>query len=160
MAKNPLVGKTIAQMFLADDQGAIRFVLSDGSEIKARCDGDCCSHTWIEDVINPKAAIGSEVLSVDDLDLPEEFRLATKTEHYEEEMAYYAFVIDTAKGRCTLAYRNSSNGYYGGSLSWDGDYHYGGVHAQNNSSEVWRAVAESAADAERAVTPAASEAPK
>ena len=138
---HPLVGQTITAIYLADDQGAIKFVLNDGREIVARADGDCCSHTWIEDVIAPEAAIGAEVMRAEDIDLPEEFTQPTKTDHYEDEMSYYGFVIETAKGRCTLAYRNSSNGYYGGDLSWPGDHFYGGVFGQNNSKKEWQLVA-------------------
>ena len=139
---NPLIGQTIEAILLADDRAAIKFVLSGGREVVARCDGDCCSHTWIEDVINPEAALGSPVVSAHDVDLPEDLRLPTKTDNYEEEMAYYGFVVDTAKGRFTIAYRNSSNGYYGGSLIWPGAYYYGGVNGQNESSERWRAIEE------------------
>lgn len=141
---NALVGKTITNIFLAADKGAIKFVLSDGSEVIARCDGDCCSQTWIEDVINPEFAIGAEVMKAEDIDLPEEFCTKTKTDYYEEEMQYYGFLIETSKGRFTLAYRNSSNGYYGGSLVWwPGDEEwrfYGGVHGQNVSNEEWEEV--------------------
>lgn len=138
----PLIGKTITAVYLAEDDEAIRFDLSDGTSVVARTDGDCCSHTWIEDVIGAEALIGAPVIRAEDVDLPEELRAATKKpDHYEEEMQYYGFVLDTQNGRCTIAYRNSSNGYYGGSLSWPGEYHYGGVHGQNVSAEKWRQIA-------------------
>jgi hypothetical protein len=143
MSNNILVGKTIKKIFLADDRKAIKFVLDNNDSIIARCDGDCCSHTWIEDLINPENAIDSEVLSADDIDLPEEFQNKTKTDNYEEEMLYYGFAIVTNKGKFTIAYRNSSNGYYGGNLSWpDNEYYYGGVHGQNISKENWVEVIE------------------
>lgn len=147
MSTNPLVGKVITDIQIAADLEAIRFVLADGEAIVAHCDVDCCSHTWIEDVLDPSAVIGSEVLRADDIDLPEEFHTPTKTDNGEEEMRYYGFLIETAKGRCTLAYRNSSNGYYGGNLSWPGDYHYGGVFGQNRSGEKWTSVIEGEAKA-------------
>jgi hypothetical protein len=139
--QNCLIGKVIASIELAEDRGAIKFVLDDGSEIIARCDGDCCSNTWIEDLINPEAAIGP-VLKAENIGLPEEFQQPTKHEgFYEEEMQYYGFLIETPNGRCTIAYRNSSNGYYGGSLVWPSDdYFYGGVFGQNNSNEKWEKV--------------------
>lgn len=144
---NPLVGKVITNIDLANDRMAIRFSLNDGTEVIARCDADCCSQTWIEDVLNPDAAIGSEVVNAFSLELPEEFQTPTKTENYEEEMQYYGFAIETAKGRFTLAYRNSSNGYYGGWLSWpekasQHSKHYGGVYGQNNSAEEWKPIQE------------------
>ena len=53
------------------------------------------------------------------LDLPPELCGPTSTLHDEDVMQYYGTVIDTLKGRCTIAFRNSSNGYYGGNLSWN-----------------------------------------
>jgi hypothetical protein len=137
MSDNVLRGKTIAAIWTASDKEAIRFDLADGESVVANCYGDCCSHTWIEDVIEPDAAIGAEVLSADDIELPEHMQQPTKTENYEEEMSYYGFAITTSKGRCTIAYRNSSNGYYGGSLAWPGEYYYGGVSGQNNTAGEW-----------------------
>jgi hypothetical protein len=117
---NVLVGKVIKEILLSEDNCSIKFMCEDGS-ITADCYGDCCSHTWIEDVINPDAALGL-VLKAEDIELPEAFQQPTKTSNFEEEMAYYGFAIETAKGRCVIAYRNSSNGYYGGNLCWPGDY--------------------------------------
>jgi hypothetical protein len=135
-----LVGKVLRDVLLAKDQQAIKFVLADGSEIIARCDVDCCSSTWIEDVNNPEFAVGSEIVSAVDIDMPEGW-MARPTKHddrYEEEMEYYGFKITTAKGVCTIEYRNSSNGYYGGNLSWPGEYYYGGVYEQNESKGEWQ----------------------
>jgi hypothetical protein len=147
---NILVGKTLKDILVTTDQQAIKFVLADGGEIVALCDGDCCSNTWIEEVTNPEFAIGAEILDAVDIDMPDSWVGApTKhEEHYEEEMAYYGFKITTAKGVCTIEYRNSSNGYYGGSLTWPGEYHYGGVYEQNYANEDWRSLS-AAPDAER-----------
>lgn len=151
MTINSLVGKTVVEVFLADDQEAIKFdVIQDNTNatifsIIARCDGDCCSHTWIEDVINPEVLIGSPVLSVEDLELPTELCGKTKLDsdsYYEEEMQYYGCAVKTDKGTCTIGYRNSSNGYYGGNLVWpNDDYYYGGVFGQNMSNEKWVKIA-------------------
>lgn len=113
-----LEGKIIKEIELADHQESIKFVLDSGRVIEADCWGDCCSHTWIEDVINPELVIGSPVLEAKEIELPDTLEHPTKTDNYEEEMQYYGFEIKTAKGVCTIAYRNSSNGYYGGSLDW------------------------------------------
>lgn len=135
MPGNPLVGKTLVSVWLAKDREAIRFVLSDGGEVIARCDGDCCSSTWIEHVELP--SLPAEVRAVDDVDLPESAQKPTTTGNYEEEMAYYGCKIATSQGDLLIEYRNSSNGYYGGSLSWPGEYYYGGVGGQNKSKEEW-----------------------
>lgn len=142
MKKNQLVGKVVRAVYVANDDAAIRFDVDGEDPIVARCDGECCSTTWIEDVIGVEALIGTPILRAEDVSLPDALHTKTKTDHYEEEMAYYGFVIDTAQGRCLIAYRNSSNGYYGGSLWWPGDgYYYGGVHDQNISKENWKVLA-------------------
>lgn len=138
---HPLVGKKIAAVYLSTDQQAIKFVLDDGKDVDAFADGDCCSHSWIEDVLDPESLIGKEVLAVEDLDLPDALCGPTKTGYFEGEMRYYGCAIKTAGGVCTIAYRNSSNGYYGGNLSWPGDYYYGGVFGQNEQKGDWKLIA-------------------
>ena len=48
--------------------------------------------------------------------------------------------ITTDRGHIIVDYRNESNGYYGGSLSWPDDHFYGGVYGQNDSSIAWQEV--------------------
>ena len=55
-------------------------------------------------------------------------------EHREDVIQFYGFKVSTDKGVLVIDYRNESNGYYGGSLTWPGDYHYGGVFEQNISN--------------------------
>ena len=137
--KHPLLGRKISAIHLAEDKQAIRFDLDSGVQIVAHCDGDCCSVTWIENIENPEAIIDSEVTLAEDIDMPDLGDMPNR-----EVVAYYGFKIETAKGTCVIDFRNESNGYYGGSLSWpnfnDG-YYYGGVFGQNESKEVWNKIA-------------------
>jgi hypothetical protein len=136
---NPLIGKTIDKVFLAKDKGAIRFVLDNGTDIIARADGDCCSRSWIENVENAEALIGKPVIEATDVDLDKE-----DGEIDYEVIRYYGFNISTLGGTCKIDYRNSSNGYYGGNLSWgEDDYFYGGVFGQNKSAEEWEDISDS-----------------
>lgn len=57
-----------------------------------------------------------------------------------QEIQYYGFHIRTENGDCTIDYRNQSNGYYGGNLSWDDKDFYGGVFGQNVSTEEWKLI--------------------
>jgi hypothetical protein len=134
---NPLIGKTITAVFLASDKKAIRFDVAGDEPVIAKADGDCCSDTWIESLDTPSLLIGGVVVSVEDLEMPD---LGQSGEF--DVLAYYGCKIATTKGACVIDYRNSSNGYYGGNLSWPNDsYFYGGVHGQNVSSEEWQQVA-------------------
>ena len=126
---NFLVGKTINKMMIADDNLAILFQCADGDHI-VRVDGDCCSSSWIESIELPALGFPAEVIQVSDLDLP-----GSDDNHPEHEcLAVYGCKLTTSKGDIVIDYRNSSNGYYGGNLSWPNEYFYGGVGGQNEST--------------------------
>ncbi len=129
---NILIGKKITQIKIADDKEAILFICEDG-DVKARCDAECCSHTWIEHIELPALGFPALVVAVDDLDLP-----GSDDNHQEYEcLQVYGLKITTDKGDLIIDYRNSSNGYYGGDLIWPDDGFYGGVYGQNISNENW-----------------------
>lgn len=125
-----LVGKTLSKVELASDKLAIRFTV-DGETVVAKCDADCCSSTWIESVEMPAGGLPAKILCIGDLELPED------RDRDGELVQFYGLKLTTDKGDLVLDYRNESNGYYGGNLSWPGEYHYGGVYGQNNSTEEW-----------------------
>lgn len=134
MKEHCLIGKTIQGIKIAADKKALLFV-TDGGDIIARADGDCCSSTWIEHMELPAMGLPAKVSAVDDLDMPD---LGSPNEY--EVIAYYGCKITTDKGVIVIDYRNESNGYYGGYLLWPDDYFYGGVHNQNVSDEHWQDV--------------------
>jgi hypothetical protein len=138
MRKNPLVGKKVTAVYLAEDGGAIRFDIEGGDPIVAHADGDCCSRSWIEYVETPENLLGT-VTAVEDIDLAKE---GTWDKDGYEYVQFYGCKITTEKGSSLLDYRNESNGYYGGSLEWPGkaSYFYGGVFGQNVSKEEWRQI--------------------
>ncbi len=129
-----LVGHTIREMKIADDKKAILFI-TDKENVIAKMDGDCCSDTWVEHI--EMVSLPALVLDVDDIDMP---NLGNPDEY--EVVAYYGCKITTDKGHIIIDYRNSSNGYYGGNISFpDDSYFYGGVYGQNVSKEVWKDIA-------------------
>jgi len=132
---NELVGKAITGLRLAEDQKALLFLTDDG-DVKVRCDGDCCSYTWIEHIELPALGFPAKVISAEELDMPDQGAMPEC-----DVVAYYGFKIVTDKGELIIDYRNESNGYYGGDLVWPDDtYFYGGVYGQNISEEVWKDV--------------------
>lgn len=143
MENNPLIGKVITAVHVATDKKAIRFDVEGGEPIVAKADGDCCSSTWIEALDTPDLLIGGTVTAVEDIPMPD--IPGAEPDDYDV-IAYYGCKISTTKGACVIDYRNSSNGYYGGNLSWPNDgYFYGGVYGQNVSTEEWQQVAPGAA---------------
>ena len=133
---NILVGKTVTAIYIAEDKEAIRFDVAGEYSIVAKCDADCCSYTWIEHVTLPALGFPFLVLAEKDVEMPEDMESDGGT------IQFYGFALETDKGDFLIDYRNSSNGYYGGSLVWPGDYFYGGVFKQNVSEEKWRLVAQ------------------
>jgi len=137
MSESILTGAKLLDMKLAEDQKAILFV-TDRGEIIARCDADCCSYTWVEHIELPALGFPATVIAIADLDLP-----GSDNNHPEHDcLQVYGLKITTDRGDIIIDYRNSSNGYYGGSLTWPGEYHYGGVFGQNDSKENWKPISE------------------
>jgi len=128
-----LVGHVIKEMKVADDGKAILFV-TDKENVIAKMDGDCCSDTWVEHI--EMVSLPALVVDVEDIDMPDLGSLDY------ESVAYYGCKITTDKGHIIIDYRNSSNGYYGGNISFPDDGHfYGGVYGQNVSKEIWKDIA-------------------
>jgi len=132
-----LVGKIINEIKIADDKKALLFVTDEG-EVVVKVEGDCCSDSWVEGIELPALGFPANVISVVDLDMPDR----EQDDDYEV-VAFYGCKISTDKGDIVIDYRNSSNGYYGGNLSWpDDSYFYDGVYGQNVSEEEWREIEE------------------
>lgn len=138
MKDNVLVGKTLVGMKLAEDRQAILFQTTDG-DLVVQVDADCCSYTWVEHIELPALGLPALVIAVEDLEMPE--NSAPSAFHKDPDvLAFYGCKISTDRGEIVIDYRNDSNGYYGGSLSWPGDHHYGGVYQQNVSKQEWREI--------------------
>lgn len=133
MTENILVGKSIHNIMLAADYMAIKFITNEG-DIVAKCDADCCSSTWIQNIELPVNGFPALVSEVTDIPLNED------EDNPDGALSFYGLKISTDKGDVIIDYRNESNGYYGGGLRWPGEYHYGGVDGQNISKEEWRDV--------------------
>ena len=125
-----LIGKTLTKVELAADKKAIRFTVDEEETVVAKCDAECCSSTWIESIDMPAGGLPAKILKATELDLPSQ-------ETDDELIQLYGLKLTTDKGDLVLDYRNASNGYYGGDLSWPGEHHYGGVFGQNVSEEEW-----------------------
>jgi hypothetical protein len=74
-------------------------------------EGDCCSRSWIEHLEVPIDLAGSTFLHFDESE-------PVEVEHPDHDcLKVYKSSFKTNRGEIVLEYRNSSNGYYGGSLN-------------------------------------------
>lgn len=133
-----LIGKTIKSMKIATDKMAVLFELEDG-ELIAKTDADCCSSTWIEHVTLP--SFPAVVLGVEKIDT-NEWGSHTGDPSEEGVIKDYAIKVATSTGEVLIEYRNESNGYYGGSMSFGDEHHYGGVSGNNVSNLDWKELKE------------------
>jgi hypothetical protein len=138
MSENVLIGKTLTGMKIAADREAILFQTTEG-EVVVQVDADCCSYTWGEHIELPALGFPAVVVSVADLEMPEGKPSTFHTD--PDSLQFYGCKIATDRGEIVIDYRNDSNGYYGGSLSWPGEHHYGGVYGQANSKLEWSDIA-------------------
>lgn len=106
-----LVGKKINAIFVdAEDQDVLQFK-TDGGDVIYEGYGDCCSETWFADITGFDALIGGTVISVETVEMPDP-EDGRSRQDYDK---VYGYKIITDKGHADIVYRNSSNGYYGGS---------------------------------------------
>ncbi len=134
---NELVGKTIRSVQVNADQSMLRFVCDDGP-VTFEVTGDCCSYSWFADVVGYQALAGHTVREVESVPLeegkpapdgvPSSAALTAEGRTHQDYDAVYGYVVTTDAGRCTVAFRNSSNGYYGGEL---------GATASEPAGTVW-----------------------
>lgn len=89
----------------------IAFFFDDKTNAVFETEGDCCSQSWIEHYEIPKDIKGAMVTRITDVQKKE------KWDNEDSELTrFYETRFKTTKGEIVLEYRNSSNGYYGGSL--------------------------------------------
>ena len=107
-----LVGKVLTSIKISENKHYLMFVTNE-QNVLAYCEADCCSHTWVENISLPAMGFPATVISVTDMDMPDSAKWDDS-----EYLQFYGCKISTDKGDIFIDYRNSSNGYYGGSLAW------------------------------------------
>lgn len=112
MSCGELVGKYIVGVWLSDCKRFISFFHPDGV-VSFSAEGDCCSHSWIEHLQGYAQLVGHTVTRVEAVPGPGP---SPQDQEGHECLTIYWWKIHTDGGYALLDFRNSSNGYYGGSL--------------------------------------------
>lgn len=121
-----LIGETVQRILLDKRKSAIRFECLSGKTVNYSCDGDCCSFSWIEHMEGVSALIGAKVIGYESVDIDHVLPTgeygggSVKDEHGESHdcLQFYGYKLMTVWGHFLMEMRNSSNGYYGGSLDY------------------------------------------
>lgn len=112
-----IVGRTLTAIRLDVAQEHLTLEFAAGEAVGFAVEADCCSETWFADIVNPELVLGQEITRCGEIELPAEpARLLDERRTRQECDQFYGFELVSAKGVCIVAYRNSSNGYYGGSI--------------------------------------------
>ena len=107
-----LIGKTFEGLWVSNDGETTLRIDYDGISVYLYTEGDCCSESWWADILGAQSCLGGEITGFRELDMPNpDDGLGRSRQEYD---IVYGFALDTTKGTVTLAFRNSSNGYYGG----------------------------------------------
>ena len=120
---NVLVGKRINGLFLANDKWTLVFRDVSGRRYRFDTENDCCNSVWFNHVTG--ANILGEGNTFDLLRGAEVLAVESKGwgDDCEDEGGYIQdafWTIRTDRGYIDLEVRNSHNGYYGGSVSYNG----------------------------------------
>lgn len=111
-----MIGRKIESVARDVDGADLCITFADGYKRRFVVFGDCCSTSWIEHLEMPNDVKGATLLSFEDS--------APITQDHDEHdqenggdcIQVYNSVFHTDRGDIVVEYRNSSNGYYGGSL--------------------------------------------
>jgi hypothetical protein len=117
-----LIGKTVKQMLVNENQHILKFVLSDDTAMYYEAEGDCCSETWFADIIFnvqhgwKQGLFPLTVENVEDIEVPGwvESLLTNDGRGRQDYDQVYGEKLVVSGGTVDIIYRNSSNGYYGG----------------------------------------------
>lgn len=96
----------------ADGETTLRLDFATGDPLYVGTTGDCCSESWWADIIGAASAYGQEIVGARELEMPQPGPDDNRTRQESDEV--YGYELRTTTGTVTLAFRNSSNGYYGG----------------------------------------------
>lgn len=106
------VGKTLFAVAVSDDgESTLRLTFAAGETLHLVTGADCCSESWWADVIGAASCYGAAITGARALELPDPGEDGRSRQDVDE---VYGYALDTTAGTVTLAFRNSSNGYYGG----------------------------------------------
>jgi hypothetical protein len=106
------VGKKLAAFYVDDTLYNLKVEFQDGSVCMLGVDADCCSQGWWHTFNNISSIMDKEIGSVTESNVK-----APPSMQDDDEI--YNITLTPAGGyyNCEISHRNSSNGYYGNSLT-------------------------------------------
>jgi hypothetical protein len=121
-----LVGASIVDIYINDNGERLAIVVGGTdfmvSVMLLEAEGDCCSNSWVEHVGNAEAGHMARYHDWAEVDMSPQAGSGLTGQEASDfssgELKLYFFKLFTSKGEVLFEMRNSSNGYYGGSLEF------------------------------------------
>jgi len=107
-----MIGKQVLVLMVSPGEQEVGFITTEGTSYVCETFADCCSETWVADILGVQALLSGVVTAFELVEFPEVEDGRTRQEFDE----FFGFRITTTKGRCDFVFRNSSNGSYGGDV--------------------------------------------
>lgn len=104
-----LKGCKIEKILISPDQDYLVFETDKGRQAYY-ADGDCCSRSWFSGITGVDALLGHTVGEIEAVPMSE-----VDSDPQYDCLKIYGIKLTTDAGRADVEFRNSSNGYYGGS---------------------------------------------
>lgn len=106
------VGKKLAAFSISDCLYFLKVEFQDSTVCTLAIDADCCSQGWWHTFNNISSIMDKEIASVDE-------STVKAPASYQDEDVIYNITLTPAGGyyNCEISHRNTSNGYYGNSLT-------------------------------------------
>lgn len=120
-----LIGKTVEMVLVDEDKnGYLVFIIKDGAPVVYAIEGDCCSSSWLEDIIGVENFDGAHVVTAEKKEFSDQdwneakgLHADTKPNEWEDDcLQIFGYTLGTDKGNIDIELRNESNGYYSGDL--------------------------------------------
>ena len=109
-----VAGKAYSRIMVSDYQMALQH---ESGWILLDTEAECCSDTWFAEVIKAKDIMGKTIKQVEELRL-HECEVKDDGRGSQDVDLIYGYKLRAEDGSfCLITFRNSSNGYYGGSVS-------------------------------------------
>ncbi len=108
---NELIGKKINEIWLDKAEQKLITFKTDSGDISYYADGDCCSESWFNDIDGIEYLLNHTVIQVKNIPVCGRCEIEGSRQEIDE---INTIVLVTDSGIADIIFRNSSNGYYGG----------------------------------------------
>lgn len=115
-----LINKQIKELYISEDKRFLCFKTED-EELVYEAEGDCCSESWFNHIcgvyyINSKWAGRKSFTKVHSIEQSPSFNTFPNTKQDVDLVCFTKITLET--GYLDIELRNSSNGYYNGSIQF------------------------------------------